>query len=202
MISANYDTSAQTASKSGQSPLSKMLLAPPDLYKPNTPAATKPAGTAKTYTGQSTFQQPRFIGINQTEDAANNVMALGYQQADQRYQTKQLDRAGFSRGKGQQFMAQQQGAQELSKAAGQAAEVRSQDMKANAQMQSDYEKAREMEAQSYAMSQHAMSQADWARQFAHQQNAASLMEALLAQAQTPQAQLAAWMNQGPRFQKK
>jgi hypothetical protein len=115
-----------------------------------------PAGIAK----------PQYIDINTTEDAVNNVMAKGYQQGDSRYQMKQLDRAGISRGKGQQFIAGQEGAQALGTAAAQSAEMRMADAQTNAQMKSDYEKAVEQQKQGQQMLDHSRSQSDWSRQFA------------------------------------
>ena len=120
------------------------------------------------YTGQSTIKPPNYIPIDTTEQAAQNVMALGQQQADPRYQMKQMDRAGTSRGGGSQYIAGQRGAEAMNKAAGQAADMRSQDMRVNDQMRSDYEKAREREAQSISMSEHMMGQSDWQRKFAQQ----------------------------------
>jgi hypothetical protein len=126
------------------------------------------------YTGQSSMKQPNYIGIDTTEDAANNIMAKGFQQGDHRFQMKQLDRAGISRGRGQQFVAGQEGSQAMGQAANQAAELRTQDMAANSKMRSDYEKAMEQQAQQLAMIQHAQSQTDWTRQFAEESAAAQV----------------------------
>jgi hypothetical protein len=126
------------------------------------------------YTGQSTIKKPNYLSMDTTEDAVNNVMAKGYQQGDGRFQMKQLDRAGISRGRGQQFVAGQEGAQAVGEAANKSAEMRVQDMAANSKMRSDYEKAREQEAQQMAMIQHARSQTDWTRQFAEQSAAAQI----------------------------
>lgn len=135
--------------------------------------------------GQSTIKAPKYISDDATESSVNNVMARGYQNADQRYQMKQMDRAGLSRGKGTQYIAGQQGVQEMGKAAAEAAGVRSQDQMQNAQMKSDYERAREMEAQSLAMSQNMFEQADWNRQFAQQQAAMQLMMSLMSPSAIP-----------------
>lgn len=126
-----------------------------------------PFGKGK-MTGAAGVTKPQYIDINTTEDAVNNVMAKGYQQGDARYQMKQLDRAGISRGKGQQFIAGQEGAQAVGGAASQAAEMRMQDAQTNAQMRSDYEKAVEQQKQSQQMLDHSRDQSDWARQFALQ----------------------------------
>lgn len=122
--------------------------------------------------------KPPSIDINTTEDAVNNVMAQGHQYADQRYQTKQLDRAGLSRGAGQQFIAGQESAQAMNKAAEAAAQIRMQDQQANAKMKADYERANAQSAQASQMAQHAMNQADWQKQFASQSAAAQLQMAM------------------------
>ena len=120
------------------------------------------------YSGQSTVKPPQYIPDSTTEDAAGNVMAAGYQQADPRYQTKKLTKAGVSNGAGQQFMAGQEGVNAMSKAAGQAADIRSQDQMANSKMRSDYEQLREFEALQKSMLQHQMSQSSWSRKFAEE----------------------------------
>lgn len=140
-------------------------------------AQPTPAPAKAGYSGQSTIKQPNYIGIDTTEDAANNIMAKGWQQADGRYQMKKLDRAGLSRSKGQQFIAGQEGVQAMGQAANDTAELRSKDQATNSQMRSDYEKAREMEAQNQAMVQHQLSQSDWSRQFAKQSAAAQIQMA-------------------------
>lgn len=137
-------------------------------------------GGAGSIGGQSTMQKPQYIDINTTEDAVNNVLAKGYQEGDQRYQLKQTDKAGLSRGKGNQYMAQQEGVQAMTKAASEAAGVRAEDDKNNAKMRADYEKMRELEAMNYAMSQHSMNQSNWSQQFAQQQNMLDLFKALMS----------------------
>lgn len=148
----------------------------PDRYVP--PAAPRPStgrpSAGVSYGGQSTVRPPQYIDINTTEDAVNNVLAQGVQQGDHRYQMKQLDRAGFSRGKGQQYAAAQEGQQVMGQAAGQAAEIRSQDQMANAKMRADYEKMREQEAQASAMAAHSRGQSNWALQFAKRQAASNI----------------------------
>lgn len=132
---------------------------------------------------QSTIRPPKYISNDATESSVNNILAQGYQNADQRFQMKQQDRAGFSRGRGNQYVAGQMSTQEMGKAASEAAQTRAQDQMQNAQMKSDYERAREMEAQSLALSEHGFQQADWNRWFAQQQAAAQLMQALMSGAQ-------------------
>lgn len=131
------------------------------------------------YTGQSPRRQPRYIDINTTEDAAGNVLAQGIQQGDQRYQMKQFDRAGFSRGRSNQFMASQAGQQAIGQAASQAAQIRAEDQKTNAQMRADYENMREQEAMAMAMAGHSRNQANWSVNFARQQAAVDLLRRAL-----------------------
>lgn len=102
------------------------------------------------------------------------MMASGFQSADTHYQQKRQDRQGLSRGAASRFIAGQEGVQAMNAAAEQAAGVRAQDQKTNAQMKSDYEKAREMDAQNQSMIQHSLSQSNWARAFANQSAQAQL----------------------------
>ena len=137
--------------------------APPKTGTTNPPKSNQPGSG---YSGQSTIRPPKYIDDGTTEDAAQNVLALGIQNSDNRYQTKSLSRPGSSQGKGQEFLGAKQATQEMNKAAGQAADIRSQDQLANSRMRSDYQKGSEMEAQQQAMLQHAIGQSDWARNFA------------------------------------
>jgi hypothetical protein len=119
--------------------------------------------------------QPAATSMSATEEAINNTMARGFQGADQRFNLKATDRAGLSRGKAQQFVAAQGGVQAMSNAAGQAAQMRSEDDANNAQMRLAYDQAQEQEAQNIGMYRHSRSQSDWASQFARQQAAAQAM---------------------------
>ena len=104
---------------------SNLPQAPVLKAQPTPRQAPLPAGQAGSgYVGQSTVRPPQFINDSTTESAANNMMAQGWQAADQRYNMKKTDRAGISRGKGQQFIAGQEGAQAMSTAAAQTAEMR------------------------------------------------------------------------------
>jgi hypothetical protein len=142
-----------------------------------------PGANSQAISSQSSIRPPKYISQDATDSSVNNTLAMGYQNADQRFQMKQMDRAGVSRGKGAQYIAGQMGTQEMGKAASEAAQTRAQDQMQNAQMKSDYERAREMEAQSLAMTGHSFDQADWNRWFAQQQSAAQLMQALMSGAQ-------------------
>ena len=118
------------------------------------------------YTGQSSIEQPRYISDGITQDAINNTMAQGYANSDNRFQTKNLDRSGISRGQGQAFMAAQESVQGMQRAAASAAEIAASDQRQNDQMRSDYQRASEMEAQNNAMVQHSLAQSNWAKGFA------------------------------------
>ena len=154
-------------------------------FKPQTGQEQKTTeSNSPTYTAQSTIKAPRYIQDGTTQDSINNTLAQGQSNADQRFQVKKLDRAGFSRGQGQNFMAAQEGVQQMHKAAGAAADVEASDQQTNSQMRSDYERAREMETQNNAMIQHNVAQSDWARNFAQQSlNAQLQMAQLQAQLQ-------------------
>jgi hypothetical protein len=134
---------------------------------------------APMYTAQSTIRPPQYIQGSTTQDSINNTLAQGYANADKRFQVKQLDRAGLSRGAGQTFMAAQEGVQQMQKAASSAAEVEASDQQTNDEMRSDYERAREMEAQNNTMIQHSLAQSDWGRGFTQQSLNAQLQMAQL-----------------------
>ena len=147
--------------------MSKTLLPPGHMPRPKKESEPK-TQQAPTYTAKTTIKSPRYIQDATTQDSINNTMAQGYANADGRFQTKKLDRAGLSRGAGQNFMAAQEGVQQMQQAAGAAAEVQASDQQQNDQMRSDYERAREMESQNNAMIQHNLAQTDWGRKFAQQ----------------------------------
>ena len=155
---------------------SSYQLKAPGANPPNKPVASAQPATPG-YSGQSSIRPPRYISDRATESAAGNVMAQGYANADQRYQTKKLARNGISAGAGQQFVAAQEGVQEMCNAAQQAADIRSKDQLANDKMRSDYEQMREKEAQNLAMVQHQVAQSDWGKQFAEQSAAAQMQMA-------------------------
>lgn len=120
------------------------------------------------YSAWSTIQSPRYIQDSTTQDAINNTMAQGHANSDQRFQVKNLDRAGVSRGAGQNFMAAQEGVQQMQKASESASEVEAADQEQNSKMRSDFQKNSEMEAQNNAMIQHQLAQTEWAKKFAEE----------------------------------
>ena len=152
-----------------------MIKAP--MAPQSKPEKKSKESNSPTYTAQATIKAPRYIQDSATQDAVNNTLAQGHANSDGRFQVKQLDRAGLSRGSGQNFMAAQEGVQQMQKAAGAAAEIEASDQQTNDQMRSDYERAREMEAQNNAMIQHNLAQTDWGRSFAEQSLNAQLQMA-------------------------
>lgn len=147
-----------------------------------TPTTTSNTGGTSTnpempnydYSAWSTMQSPRYIQDSTTQDAINNTMAQGHANADQRFQVKNLDRAGVSRGAGQNFMAAQEGVQQMQKASEAASEVEAADQEQNSKMRSDFQKNSEMEAQNNAMIQHQLAQTEWAKKFAEESMQAQL----------------------------
>ena len=101
-------------------------------------------------------------------------MGQGRQEADSRYQTKKLDKAGFSRGAGQQHQAATGSARTLHDAAKAANESQANDMQLNSDMKRNYNDEVERRTQ-YAegMSQQ-LAQSDWQRQFQQNQLNAQL----------------------------
>jgi hypothetical protein len=140
-----------------------------DASKKNQTGTTGGAtGGNGSYNAQSTISPTAKIADALTEDAAQNVLAQGYQAGDKRYQTKALARPGFSQGKGQEFAGARKATEQMNQFAGQAANIRAQDQLFNNQLNSDYQKASEMDAQQNAMMQHSLGQSDWAKNFAQQ----------------------------------
>lgn len=136
--------------------------------------STNPEMPNYDYSAWSTMQSPRYIQDSTTQDAINNTMAQGHANSDQRFQVKNLDRAGVSRGAGQNFMAAQEGVQQMQKASEAASEVEAADQEQNSKMRSDFQKNSEMEAQNNAMIQHQLAQTEWAKKFAEESMQAQL----------------------------
>lgn len=158
---------------------SELSLTPRAGISPPHPVqAAQPAGHSF-FRGPNTAKPPQYIDINTTEDAVNNVLAQGIQQGDQRYQTKTLDRAGLSRGKGQDYMAAQEGRQAAGAAATQASEIRAGDDQTNAQMRADFQKMQAQEGMARGMLGHAQNQAAWSVNFAKQQAAMDQLKSAL-----------------------
>lgn len=161
-------------------PQAKNLPTPGLRPAPATPTQLPSGGGLS---GTATSRPVLNIDDSTTEAAAQNRLALGQANGDLRYQTKNLSRPGMSSGKGQEYQGALKSAQAISEAAGEAADIRSQDQMANAKMRSDQQKMQEQEAMSQAMVQHVMSQSDWGRDFAQQsanaQNQMAYLQAML-----------------------
>jgi len=123
---------------------------------------------------QTTYKPPQKIDPSAS---ITNTLAQGDQMADYRANVKGLDRAGFSRGKGQQYAAGLAGMKAIGDSRQRAAQSQQEADTVNAQMQTDYEYGRETEAQKLAMVQQAQSQSDWSVQMAQQQAAARIASA-------------------------
>jgi hypothetical protein len=183
--SGGFDMAYSMAPGPQQGNQQNLTLAPgskPPSRPPGAPMAPPFSGApAKPiqYSGQSTIKPPQYIDIEDTEASVNNTLARGQQAGDQRYQVKQMDRAGVSRGKGQQTAAQIQSAKEMASSANQAAETRAQDQMSNEKMRADYEKAREQEALAIAGAQFGMNFAGMQARLAQQRAAAELMFSMM-----------------------
>lgn len=123
--------------------------------------------------------KPRYIPFETTESAANNAIAQGLQEGDQRYQMKKTDRQGFSRSAGSQFMAAQAGQQEIQKGADAAAGIRSEDQLANSKMRADYQQMQDQLAESSRMADWSRQQSKWSVDFANRQSLVDMLKAAL-----------------------
>jgi hypothetical protein len=155
-----------------------VLLAPgsagpsaPKAMPSPTPTAPSPGGN---YSGQSTWQPPNYISDASTQSAINNRMGQAQMMGDPRVFQKQMARNGVSASRGTDYFAQVGQQQALSAGRADAAGIAAQDQMNNAKSRLAYQYGSESEAQSLAMVQHALSQADWSRGFAGQQAAATV----------------------------
>jgi len=92
---------------------------------------------------------------------------------------KQLDRAGFSRGKGQQYRSAMASAQTLGDARMNAASTQLEADKANAQMRTDFEFGQEQEAQKLARIQAELEKPAFSMNMAQQEALAKLYQTQL-----------------------
>lgn len=139
---------------------------------PAAPATNKP----RSFTGQSTWQQPTYIDPSQS---ISNTLASGYQAADPRSSMKQLDRAGLSRGKGQEYRSAMASAQTLGDARMNAANTQLEADKANSQMRTDFEFGQEQEAQKLARIQAELEKPAFSMNMAQQEAMAKLYQTQL-----------------------
>ena len=146
------------------------------MPKPQTPQTPKPPTAYKTQEQTRANNpyyrapdQPDYITAEASESRQNNIMGQGIQNADSRYQTKQLDKAGFSRGAGQQHKGAVNSARTLHDAAKSANESRANDQQLNSTLKRGYNDEVERRTQFAAGMQQQQDQSDWQRQFEQNQ---------------------------------
>lgn len=144
---------------------------------PAAPTQSAPRSNQNSYLSQTSWTTPNYIDPS---NSISNTLAKGYQAASPRSAMKQLDRAGFSRGKGQQYRAAMASAQQLGDARMNAAGQQLQADASNAQMRTDFETGREMEAQRLARIQDEMANAEFSVQQAQNEALAKLYQTRLA----------------------
>lgn len=93
------------------------------------------------YTNNVQMQKPQ--DVPNTQGAFNNAMASAQAQADPRFNIKNYDRPGVSRGKGQANLAATQGANALAQGVANAYAIPAQDATTNAQNALNYQQAAE-----------------------------------------------------------
>ncbi len=153
----------------------------PVLKSPTGGGASPPPGQAAAgagnYTAQSTWQSPQYISADSTQSAINNRMGQAHMMGDPRVFQKQFARNGIGASKGTEYFSQIGQAQALGQGRAESAGIAAQDQLNNAKTRLDYQYGREREAQSLAMVQHALSQAQWSTGFAGQQAQATITTA-------------------------
>ena len=121
--------------------------------------------------------QPNYITAEASEARQNNIMGAGIQAADKRYQTKKLDKAGFSRGSGQNYQGAINSARTLHDAARDANKARADDQQLNNTLKREYNDEVERRTQFAEGMRQQMEQSEWQRQFEENQlNAQLLMQ--------------------------
>lgn len=118
--------------------------------------------------------QPNYITAEASEARQNNIMGAGIQAADERYQTKQLDKAGFSRGAGQRHQGATNSARTLHDAARDANKARADDQQLNNTLRREYNDEVERRTQYAEGMRQQLAQSDWQRQFEENQLNAQL----------------------------
>lgn len=118
--------------------------------------------------------QPNYVTAEASESRQNNIMGQGIQNADSRYQTKQLDKAGFSRGAGQKHKGAVNSARTLHDAAKSANESRANDLQLNNTLKREYSDEVERRTQFAEGMRQNQEQSDWQRQFEQNQLNAQL----------------------------
>lgn len=121
--------------------------------------------------------QPDYVTAEASESTQNNIMGAGIQAADKRYQTKQLDKAGFSRGSGQNYQGSINSARTLHDAARDANKSRADDQQLNSTLKREYNDEVERRTQYAEGMRQQLAQSDWQRQFEENQlNSQLLMQ--------------------------
>ena len=135
------------------------------MQSPGT-AQPRNATTGSAINVQTGWSQPKYIDPT---DSIKNIQATATQGADMRGQVKALDRAGFSRGKGQNYAASIGSVKAAQEGNNMAAGAQLEADQMNAQAKTDFEFGQSMEGQKLARIQHEMSNADFNLQQAQQQ---------------------------------
>ena len=159
---------------------------PTNLSKAPTPKAPEAPKTTAYQTQEQTRannpyyrapDQPNYITADASEARQNNIMGAGIQAADKRYQTKQLDKAGFSRGSGQNYQGAINSARTLHDAARDANKARADDQQLNSTLKREYNDEVERRTQFAEGMRQQLEQSEWQRQFEENQlNAQLLMQ--------------------------
>lgn len=110
------------------------------------------------------MRPPRKIADAQTEAAANNAIASGYQKGAVR--PGMMSGQGFSSGAQQRMRAAQQQASGVGQGAQQAAQIRSEDQMFNAEQQSAYDQLVQSRLNNNYELQNALNQANFGKRFA------------------------------------
>ena len=129
-------------------------------------AQPRNATTGSAINVQTGWSQPKYVDPT---DSIKNIQATSAQGADMRGQVKALDRAGFSRGKGQNYAASIGSVKAAQEGNNLAAGAQLEADQMNAQAKTDFEFGQSMEGQKLARIQHEMSNADFNLQQAQQQ---------------------------------
>lgn len=135
------------------------------MQSPGT-AQPRNATTGSAINVRTGWSQPKYIDPT---DSIRNIQATATQGADMRGQVKALDRAGFSRGKGQNYAASIGSVKASQEGNNVAAGAQLEADQMNAQAKTDFEFGQAMEGQKLARIQHEMTNADFNLQQAQQQ---------------------------------
>ena len=168
------------APSSSKTPASGSRMGPPPTKAPEAPKTTAYQTQEQTRANNPYYRapdQPNYITADASEARQNNIMGAGIQAADKRYQTKQLDKAGFSRGSGQNYQGSINSARTLHDAARDANKARADDQQLNNTLRREYNDEVERRTQFAEGMRQQLEQSEWQRQFEENQlNAQLLMQ--------------------------